>query len=303
MKKISIIISAILIIFSSCETILDIDLPEGDKHIVISGIMTPDSIIKVQVSKSKSVLDTASIKYMSTAKLKLYEDDVFKQYMEYTQNGFFISTIIPQNDKEYKITADYGELKTATAKSNVPHIVNILDISKTQVTTTNGTENHIKIKIDDPAGTENYYFIAMKSLVYEYDENGNPTGKYFEYSKYLSSKDPVFRNGFMNFNLNGMDGLVFSDESFNGLDYSLDITAGYTYTPDKEFDNSTLYKIYLLSVTKDLYYYILSFNNNQVTTNDPFSQPVKVYTNIENGLGIFTAYDFVSDTIRIEYPY
>lgn len=304
MKKILIIITSLLLIFNSCEKILNIDIPEGDRHIVINGVMKPDSIINVQVSKSKSVLETENIEYLSSASLKLYIDGTFVEDLTYTENGNYLSTIKSQKDKEYKITADYGEMKTATAIGKIPDSVSILSITYTNTETTDGKEHHIKIKIDDPVGVDNYYFVALSTFYEEYDNYGNPTGEYTESSQYFQSSDPVFRNGLLSFNLSGKEGLVFTDESFDGLDYSLDITAGHTYSPVntlKDGLGSQKYKVYLLSITKDLYYYIVSFNNNQVTTDDPFSQPVKVYTNVENGLGIFSGYNIVSDTITIEY--
>ena len=77
MKKFSIILIIISLIFSSCEKILDINLPDSKQRIVVNGIIDEINPISVQVSKTKSVLDTARIQQLATAKVKLYEDNVF----------------------------------------------------------------------------------------------------------------------------------------------------------------------------------------------------------------------------------
>ena len=53
-------------------------------------------------------------------------------------------------------------------------------------------------------------------------------------------------------------------------------------------------------VSKEYYWYQSSYSNYLQTSGDPFAQPVQVYTNINNGLGVFAGYSASKDSIVVE---
>jgi len=55
----------------------------------------------------------------------------------------------------------------------------------------------------------------------------------------------------------------------------------------------------LSSVSEDYYKYNVTLAKYEQTQGDPFAQPVQVYSNIENGFGIFGGYSSFSDTLII----
>jgi Domain of unknown function (DUF4249) len=60
----------------------------------------------------------------------------------------------------------------------------------------------------------------------------------------------------------------------------------------KKIPNSQLnLKLQLWNTSKELYDYQLSLRKFNATSNNPFSEPTPVFTNIKNGLGIFAAYN------------
>jgi hypothetical protein len=73
----------------------------------------------------------------------------------------------------------------------------------------------------------------------------------------------------------------------NKVDYLSEIIGGPRVK--SEFYNLEIYKL-----SNDLYKYIKSVNKQQQVGDNPFSEPVFVYTNIKNGLGIFAGYSVVS---------
>jgi len=90
---------------------------------------------------------------------------------------------------------------------------------------------------------------------------------------------------------------LFSDDFFNGQNYQLKITImDWDATLDKE------YIIELLSLNKAGYLYRRSVEDYRNSKGDPFSEPVLIYSNIENGFGIFAGYavDTYSHQLFIE---
>ncbi|MCD6555944.1 MAG: DUF4249 family protein, partial [Bacteroidales bacterium] len=127
---------------------------------------------------------------------------------------------------------------------------------------------------------------------------------YEEYSYYFDTTDPVLNKNNNEFIIDGINGRVFSDELFNGNAYTLKFIADfYNYKSDeyvKEINDEqypVIIVLKLLKVTEAVYNYIFSFNLNEQTRFDPFAQPVQVYSNVENGLGLFSGYTMTTDTI------
>ena len=46
-------------------------------------------------------------------------------------------------------------------------------------------------------------------------------------------------------------------------------------------------RVYLHNISKSYYYYRTSLELYQSASGNPFAQPVQVYSNIENGFGVF----------------
>jgi hypothetical protein len=76
---------------------------------------------------------------------------------------------------------------------------------------------------------------------------------------------------------------IFSDELIDGETYSL------RFSIDKWslYGDSITVFFDLISIDRNAYLYYLSFARHMWNQGDPFAEPVVVYTNIENGIGVF----------------
>ena len=87
--------------------------------------------------------------------------------------------------------------------------------------------------------------------------------------------------------------MFLSDALFNGRDFEikLKISKFSFYETD-----TVLLDVSLEHIAEPYYLYAVSSNKYRRTSNNPFTEPVSVYTNVENGLGIFTGY--TSSSVR-----
>ncbi len=306
----------ILILIGSCRKKLDIDIPDGDKHIVVNGIITQDSLIKVNISKSQNALDSGKIPVLTNATVKLFEDNTFIEDLMHIEDGNYISSITPELEKKYKITVDYGNLKSVAAKMELITAVPIASIDTTIETEIidEGMEWEFEVKnlkleitINDNPDENDFYFLSLSTMMPNYDYSEEPPLYIglIETELYFDSEDLVFRNNNSNFHLNNMYGHVFTDELFNGSQYTVDIETSLNYRDvnDPELLEITaqqIVKIKLLTVNEDIYRYITSYNLNQESEYDPFAQPVQIFTNVENGLGLFSGYTMHVDSLVLE---
>ena len=126
---------------------------------------------------------------------------------------------------------------------------------------------------------DNYYKLIDVTTKYYTDSE---TGKVLKHS---SSSNTLFKKSF--FTDNGMDGKEISQRTEGTND-------GYYSTPDSVF-----MKIYLLNTEKSYYQFHQSLMNYSDGT-VPFSEASPLFSNINGGLGIFSAYTVDSIVIRIK---
>lgn len=287
--------------FVSCEKILDIDIPETDKHLVINSFVKPDSLLVLNVSKSMSVLDDGDIPYPDDVVIKLYEDNNFIENLKSVGNGNFTSSVILNQERSYKIVADYPGLPGISADCNFPEKVLIKSVDTSTVEISNSdpygeykqTQLNLKIKISDPEKDDNYYMLAISidQPVYDYnkpDTTGTPVIIGYE-PQYIWFEGSEFIFDYDYFTISGIFGQTFTDGIFNGKDFSIDV--GIDISNMSETSSTPKIKVVLLSLSKELYTYIDSFNKSNSVSGNPFAQPVQIYTNIKNGLGIFGSYN------------
>jgi hypothetical protein len=100
--------------------------------------------------------------------------------------------------------------------------------------------------------------------------------------------DEVFQNGGSPFREQGL----FNDLLFNGQNKALELEIPYENYSGIEVGYEWSYKtlsvrVYLHNISKSYYYYRNSLELYQSASGNPFAQPVQVYSNIENGFGVF----------------
>ena len=97
-----------------------------------------------------------------------------------------------------------------------------------------------------------------------------------QYDIWFNSDDPIIGDEISD------NGVIFSDEFFNGKNYELVIYIDKQYTPFLFTE--------LRSVSKEYFLYMRSYFKYVQTNGDFLAEPVMVYNNINNGIGIFAGF-------------
>lgn len=314
MKKAIILSTIILLIVLaiSCEKTIEIDLDDAKIRLVVNAELNPDSTIKVNVTRSRHILDNAEIEAVSDAVIKLYEDDVFIGNLIYESRGFYRINYKPELGKKYKIEVFHDKYDDVNAVTEIPYPVQIIDIDTTKSYSEWGDLIYnFLVEINDPAETQNYYMVCLRnnytysyydeSLVnYDTVQNGDTIIVNITYGGYVQmteSQKLWFESDDMiiDADIYNNNSVVFSDELFSGSQYSLKLDIyDYNYSGDT---NNIFIDLY--SISKDYYKYLVSFSKHQDASGDPFSEPVIVFTNIVEGIGIFASCSIHTDSIQI----
>lgn len=301
MKKYLSIIMLSAILFS-CETVVDIDVPFDSRLLVVNAVLDIDSLMKARVSRSMHVLEDPwrANTQIENAQVEISEvSGAGIHPLFHRENGFyFAENNVAESGKTYRIRVSAPNFETLEGITTIPHPVGIRDFSvsdeRIKINQSSSEYNEVRFTIDDPAGQDNYYLIQYFSYIpmYRYDHN---TGDiiFQGISKeriYPLVQDPLLKQ------INGADILItdefFRGNSFNVIAY-INANAcfwGNCRLPDGSLIEEFVVEVELRSINRDYYLFLSSLDLQMQTSGDPFAEPAPVYSNIENGLGIFAGY-------------
>lgn len=285
MRQTNLLLSILTIILFSCQKEIEYKGDLGENFLVVNGIIENDSVVRISLSKSTPAIGeqaTGSSEIISLATLTLTDNSTSETFTSNSVNsqGYYEFGTTAKTGHSYSISIAHPSFTLATSTSSVPQNLSILSWDSTSYNETNSYSSELtKIKSvnihwQDLDGANKY---AVK--VFSID---TLTG--IETSLFPRIPDFLFGNSFEEGKIS-----LFNDETFNTTTMSLNISFekdfyyDMTYTPVGEKS----YRIVLYNLSNDVYNYIVSTSKAVQSGNSPFAQPVKVYTNITNGLGIF----------------
>ncbi len=315
MKKIlSYIICAIIgcLSFQACETELstiDIDI---DPKLVINGLFAvKKDTCFFYVTESRPVFRPLNEWYgnekfnqLKNAIVNIKVCNKSETLKFDTKSNAFLYMETLQTDDYVEIEASHrGRLaKSVTRMPASPTIVEWDTITFHKIT--NGTLKkylRFNIKIKDSNLKRNYYRLIIRNGWNYRAEDPSYSG-FWSTSTRFYSEDPVLSNGvpnhmeeddyeFVTFLKNYLG--VFNDNFFDGKEYELsfyiDHPSTWIYNPNNKDEIHLCLK--LQSISEDLYKYYNSVQRYAQLYYNEATEPVFVFTNVYNGLGIVGAYN------------
>jgi hypothetical protein len=287
-----VLISLIAIVcFNSCEKVVPFEGDIDSSKLVINSIFESDSIFKVHVSVSRSVIDTSSFQNIVDANVKIKDENGYLvETLNHTNNGFYSGQNIPEENKTYTLEVEHPNFTNITASDSLPSPITINNVDTSSILDPiNGDRLQITINFDDPLNVQNFYLVETYSvneylLVYGLDTVERELDT-IQQTMFLT--DEVFQNGGSPWREQGL----FNDLLFDGQSKTLEIEIPSNFKGnenDYEWSYNTIgLRVYLHNISKSYYYYRSSLEQYQNASGNPFAQPVQVFSNIENGFGIF----------------
>jgi hypothetical protein len=282
MKKNNFIYLLISIVLFSCTKEIRYKGEDKDPVLVLNGIQDNDSIFKIYLERSFFFLSSEETneKYIKSGATVVLTNLSSGETTTLTQstidNLYEFPFTVPENTS-YKIEVSHPDYKKISASMTTVAKINLISVDTSSYITTDGSLNKkAKIKWQDPVG-ENYYFLKIGYYDPQYD---------YSYNVWFSSTDAIFSNN-SDAGLEGeyeMEEGVFTDQLFEGKEKEIEVDF-YTYVADS-VQNNPIYTYELSSVSKETYMYIESVKK-KINSSTFLTEPVKVFSNIENGFGIF----------------
>jgi hypothetical protein len=311
MKNFSII--AILLMFgllAACETEIPFNGTETDPVLVVNCLPCTDSVIQANITSSRFFLSNENeFRVVSNATVALYVNGTFLENLTDLGQGMYRGQYVSKEGDAVRLNVSANGYLPVWTETTVPYKVSGYQIDSTitksestyivvpfgwpiQYDTTGMTYSDIheyKIHFSDVPAQSNYYRLIVKQ---------STSAMGFEFVSYLSDFDDIVF-GTKKTNMDGMfteskqDRYnVFSDELIDGKAHTITVKALNEHNSYYDRVDTTTYVhrviIDLQSISKDYYLYLKSLKALEIA--DPFmSEPVQIYTNVHDGLGIVGA--------------
>lgn len=246
----------------------------------MTATLDADTTISVFVTRTVGALATGFPDSITNAIVDLYEDGNLLFNIPYASFGNYAHNYHPVIGRTYKVRVSapgFDEAIEATTSIPAPPQVDTFSYSLVPSTTNQQWSSNAlegSITINDPSG-ENYYMIKAVDIYADTFSNE-------EYSSmlYLTTDDPLIGNS-----QQYSAALMFTDFSFEGSVYTIRFKSesyGGSFG-----SNHLTYKVYSLS--RESYLYLTSLQNYYNNKDNPFSEPVQVYSNVSSQMGILGA--------------
>lgn len=335
MKKLIIITQLVItLVYTACESEIDFPIEQLQPTMVVYSILETDSVFKVHLSTSNKVTGTVEPNVLETAEVRIKDEDGQLFDLELVDYDGGLSKFYKSNGdhkpipgKQYFMEAEHASMPSISATLLMPEIVELSNVKfssdKFQIFEKDQSYSPyfpnafflpVRLTINDLPG-ENYYEICVieEHLPWNYiNQEGelmtspgfSQRVDVFSYHPFLNSSDIKNWEG-----LEGNDDyrrgvLLFSDEPFDGKALEVEILAftnlqfSENTLPYIDKANHTRFHIVLKHVSKGYYIYKETLRNYQENRNNSFVEPINVYSNVKNGLGVFlgsTSYKFALD--------
>jgi hypothetical protein len=312
MKKQKRILSKFILLFlllaAGCEKEIPIASTKFKPQLVINCILDTDTSLSVYVSKTSLMADTSN-SLVNNAVVGLWEDKIFLENLSYAGNGLYQYSGKPLPGRNYRLKLNAPGFTETLASDTIPNPVTISDAYYKfhyHDVINQETNADMFVEFVDPPETKNYYELIFYTISKSYSNNLLDTVEYINYYNEFTTDDPILKaEGDLNYK---PVSIFFSDELFDGRSVKIATNiltyGGGCYYGVCDFDMkaskiaelrsiSSSYYQYRKKWTRHLYNQGINLNvqDSEELRNFLFTgEPVNMYTNVQNGYGIFAGY-------------
>ena len=288
-----------LFVILGCEKEVELKIDENESKLVLNAWFKTDQHPMVEINRSTFIFNKRGTDKIKNAEVILFENNEEVGFLEHYEGGFYRSENIEiKPNTEYKIIAkvDGFEDVTAVEKSankltNSEYEFEYETIDNNQFGSAQSSE--VRITIKDEASTEDIYLFIVKDTYKTWNPENPEDTSYNENHTYSESNDSQIESIYLN--AFGQMQLL-KDDLFNGNDYFVRFRTNDLRKDSfsgEDYSGISQYIIEIHKISRSFYSYLKSLEYNQYP--DPFTEPTQVFTNVENGYGIFAT----SSVVRI----
>jgi hypothetical protein len=281
-----------LVAITGCEGIVDLDVPAASSRLAAYGFLNPDSVFSITLYRTATpteVIQTDDL--LINDATVVITNDQRQDTLRSNGRGRYIHPFLkPSTEQAYMLEVAAPDLPPIRAHNLVP--------SRPQTTVraerVGSDERTIRYRFDltliDRAGP-NFYRVGIYTFIPP-DQRQQDRAWVAELFR---STDPILRNSpasVGSLDIEGNSGsyqvAYFQDDVFEGETRTIDLEVDFFRTPPDQ-PLATVHVV-VTSMNEAYFEYHRSLALQRRNEGDPLADPVDIYSNIENGAGIFSSY-------------
>lgn len=315
--------TVICLILTSCYQDVDLDKYRSDagkELLTLNSILTPDSVVMAAATKTYFYSDVHTEPvYIEGLNIHLKINGNEKGAMRYdSKKKLYVSDIKPESGDKIELATEYNEI-IVSAHDSIPQQITIenidLSLGNPHHNSWGGKVCTLTYRItfsDDPLESD-FYYIGYNAPQFT-DSNWTPNVPQGQYDLSHNLVFQKLENLLGDVPSDWLDGnfyygLPFSDSGINGKTHTLtieeEISSSYLYKGREILRNITLYKI-----SESYFQYLLSRLRYDASDNDNpsgmidlgLADPMRTFTNVQNGIGILGCYTSDRRAVSILCP-
>ncbi len=267
-----IISSLFLVATFSCEKEANIKVPNQEAKLVVTCFISPiDTDVVVNLSLSKPIYAQSTNATVNDATVILSNgvNSIVIPYKNNTQGVYraSLSSFAISYNTSYYLTVNTPDGKSVSASTTVPpsQFPNFT-VSQSVMTNANNNQTfNISCSVDDISGTNNYYRLTSANRQFDATTQTDTST--------TSDYDVKF----------------FNDSQHDGQTINAS-TSNFNYSSGSVPNYYRARRVILINCNKDYYLYNSTALNSGLSSDNPFGEPVIIYSNINGGYGCFGAY-------------
>ncbi len=280
-----IFLTVLVIVVASCEMDLPANEVKYKDRIVLNLLANNDQFLSVHVAKTLPIYDSAAETVIENAKVTVTEEGGTPVQLTFSflNGGKYVSNFKPKPGVGYNIQVEAPNLPTCYSRFIMP---SAFTGSKATWADNTGLDasgfpiGTISFEIQDDPSQRNFYEIAL----FRFEDIA---------AEFLEMPIlPLDAELSQNPKFNKAGALLVDDASFNGERKAFKFS-----TPFGSAGTQYKYLVVIKSLSQDYYKYFESLEDYQVQ-GGAFSDPIPVFNNIINGVGIAAGASVQRDTIK-----
>ncbi|WP_181885279.1 DUF4249 domain-containing protein [Pontibacter diazotrophicus] len=267
-------------LLGSCETVVELELPEHTPQLVINAVINPDSLFTVDVSASRSPFSNGAYPQLSDATVQVYQAGQLLFDLQHQGNGIYRADAKPQVLQHYELRVNAPGFPGARATAHIPAAPILSDVKASEASPSNSPFPIVRLffTLNDVANQENFYYLRAYTPDTSYYD-----GRPYNRTESLNFTAPIETE----FNMESR--YFLSDKLFEGK--QIPFRFEYAKIPGR-----TTY-VQVAHISKEYYEYARTLQR-QAGGDDFGKLPSQVTNSIRNGFGIFAGYNAVRLAVK-----
>jgi len=270
---------------AGCEKEIPFEGEDARTRIVMQSFLQPNNFFVVQLTESKSVLESKWDDYppILGASVKMYKNGSYVEDLiqdPSNPDGLYYYFGLVEPGATYRFDVTHPNFEGVSGTTRVPETTPVFTA---ELIDTTGTEWTLEVTVNDVAPGPTHFLFELSFSQFG---TNNQLAYFYSNDQFLQTPqgyfDPVDPYQYFN------GEAFFTDDHFNNGTYSFRLEFYADFWTTQQFDHLD---VVVKHASDDYYLYQFSGQLQQWVDGDPFAQPAQVHNNVENGIGCIGSFN------------